>query len=361
MSWIDINDVRIQAAIIAAGVTLLGIFLRDFFFSLLKDRRESRKNTFVIYQNYADPLLSTATKLLWRFNEIFNLEGRGSFLRGKESNTKYDDYKRKSTLYRLGSLIGWIRAYKRELSFLRIQNRRKYKSFDSAINEFESSLADGPHVETQRLKSLTRLWNIELPEDEKAIVIIGVAIEKIIKKTIFELEKNSALEISLKNQNELCLKVSNEICNFLKINPLSKEIVLETRAQAIQQIAIKESWLYRDWQEGIGDLMIHEINADARRFEVVGYRKFEKILISGSDEEQRWINRLNNVIEDLDVTGADRFDARLMQLRKTFRSIAKLVIALSKVKIGNNISSDDTIELCEKVVNEFRDDTIYLI
>ena len=120
---------------------------------------------------------------------------------------------------------------------------------------------------------------------------------------------------------------------------------------AIQELSRKESWLYRDWQAGIGDLMIIKIDHSARNFAVIGFKEFETFILSGTDEQKRWVDRLNKLFDNLDVSGADRYDARVQQLWNTMVATAKLVKTLAKVKTRQHIVSKDTICIADKILS----------
>lgn len=348
MKWLVDLPVQLQAAIIGAIVTFLGFILRDFVFKILHERRESQKTDFEIYKKYADPLATAATSLLWRLYEIFYEKGRGSYL--IEARWEFEKYKKISTLYRLAGILGWIRAYKRELSFFHTHSKKQLVSIENAINGIESALADGPHVESTRLERLAFLWNINLPNDVKDKSEIAIIINNIIKPKLHSCNVKVADSLTKEDQNELCENICKALCSQLGIEHLPNQLIEEKREGAIQQIAIRESWLYRDWQAGIGDLMIKETSQGERRYEIVGYKEFEKMALSGTDEHTRWIDRLKDVIEDLDISGAGRFDARIEQLRNTMNSTAKLLKALASVKTKQNIVSQKTSEIVDTIL-----------
>ncbi|MHC4518695.1 MAG: hypothetical protein ACYTAS_08920, partial [Planctomycetota bacterium] len=118
------------------------------------------------------------------------------------------------------------------------------------------------------------------------------------------------------------------------------------------QISIRESWLYRDWQAGIGDLMIAKTSSGQRNFEVVGYKDFESMVLAGKKEEERWLARLKGTLDDLDVSGADEFDARVNQLRTTMIANAKLIRALAQVKTRQHLVSDKTLRIADEILRD---------
>ncbi|MHC4268432.1 MAG: hypothetical protein ACYSTS_08200 [Planctomycetota bacterium] len=349
MEWLFTLPVQAQAAIIGACVTLIGIFLRDLLFKLLQEYREERKSAIEIFRKYADPLTSSATSLLWRFHEIFYHKERSVYL--KEPRTEFENYKKISTTYRLASILGWIRAYRRELSFLQAKNKKQLITIEESINSIERALADGPHIEQKRLEGLIVLWKLNAQLSNCSRPRLAIIINNIIKPFLHDAKVELASKLPSQQQYQLCNQIAEILCDELKMNHLSDQVINETKARAIQELSIKESWLYRDWQEGIGDLMIMEIDHSSRKFAVVGFKEFENFLLSGTDEQKRWIDRLNNIFINLDVSGADIYDARVQQLRNTMVAIAKLVKALAKVKTRQHIVSKETISIADNILN----------
>jgi len=352
ITWFSSLSVQVQAALIGAVSTLVVLFFRDLIFKIFQESREKKRTAANVYRKYSDPLAAASTSLIWCLDEIFFAEGRGTFLKEPEPKSKYENYKRRSTLYRLAALLGWIRAIKRELSFLSLNNRKNLQKLEEAINSFESALADGPHVEIERLNRLCELWNIDIPDDKQIKSPLGAQIDLLIKEHLHSEKVSVATKLTEDSQSKLCMEVVKLVCSRLRINNLSSDILNETKARAIQQIAIREAWLYRDWQSGIGDLMIREIQTGIRRFEILGYKDFEGIILHGNNEERRWVARLSSLFDGVDVTGADRYDARVEQLRNTMIATAKLVKVLSEIGKGKEGMSDLTLNVASKILNE---------
>ena len=157
----------VAGGLAGAVATLLAGILRDFVAKWWTDRREENKSAEDVYRGYAEPLASAAIALLWRLKETFGKDGRASYLSAREPRTSFEDYKLRSTYYRLAAVLGWIRALRRELSFLRLADKKRLEVIESAIISLESSLADGHHVEFQRLDGLIRIWHLQ---DRKSVV-----------------------------------------------------------------------------------------------------------------------------------------------------------------------------------------------
>ena len=138
---------RFIPALIGVVMALVVVLLRDLFVRYVFEQRSEKKTAIEVFRRYADPLSSSATSLLWRLNEILNQPGRGTFLRKDVASTKFVSYKRLSTIYRFAALLGWIRAFRRELSFLRSKDDSGLGQIKESLRSLERALADGSHIE----------------------------------------------------------------------------------------------------------------------------------------------------------------------------------------------------------------------
>jgi len=168
VQWFNSLPVASQAALIGAVIGALGGalanimtgVLRDFIAKLWTDRREAAKSADEVYRRYAEPLASAVTSLLWRLKEMLGHDGRASYLLSQDPKTVFEDYKLRSTYYRLAAVLGWVRALRRELSFFRRGAGGRLDEIEDAIANLEASLADGHHVELQRLDGLLQIWGL---------------------------------------------------------------------------------------------------------------------------------------------------------------------------------------------------------
>jgi len=343
-------DPTTKAALIAATVTLLGIFLRDLLFALLKERRERKETALSIYRTYADPLISSATSLLWRLNEVFNVRGRSTYLR--QPSTEFEQYKKISTVYRLASLIGWIRAYQREVSFLEPYGRRRLAALENAIRSLEAALADGPHIEIERVKGLAKAWDLRLPDESGKCDELGVLLNNVIKPKLHAEGVSLASELSDPAKEELCAQCAQVICKALGTSPILSDQVAESREEAVRSMDIREAWIYRDWQSGIGDVMIHQVTYGGRAFEVIGFAEFESLYLDSTREHAGWLDRLKRMFDDLDVDGDRRVDARIAQLEKTMFASAQLVVAMASIEKRHNVRLKDTLSLARELLRQ---------
>lgn len=350
MEWFTTFPVPLQSAFVGAAASIIVIFLRDLILKFWQEHRAHRASTAAIFRKYAEPLASAARSLLWRLHEVFYIEGRGAFLKGEEPVTPFEDYKRVSTMYRLAALLGWIRALRRELSFFKVERRKQLASLNSAIHSLESALADGPHVELQGLEALASLWSLELPPSKESRLIVAIALARAVMRRLHAAGAPLAMDCSDEEQIELCREAATLMTGHLNANPVPVDVLAETRARAVQQLSIRESWLYRDWPAGIGDLMIQNAPGGERAFEVIGFSKFEAMVLNGTDEQKRWIARLHAILVKMDVSVADRFDARVGQLRRTLLGTAAIVKALAAVRSRHPVVDETSMQVANKVL-----------
>lgn len=133
-------------------------------------------------------------------------------LLAKEPRTDFEDYKLRSTYYRLAILLGWLRALRRELSFLRLAGKHRIDIIEDAIDNLERSLADGHHVELQRLSGLLLIWTLPAVADEQLRLRLAVDLENCVKSALQSAPVTSPLELSSGKQSTLCKDAATLIC-----------------------------------------------------------------------------------------------------------------------------------------------------
>ena len=290
----------------------------------------------------------------WRLDEILNHKSRGAYLLIDKHENKYAEYKL-STVYRLLSLLGWIRGYRRELSFLRSQSDDHMLNIRVAIDTLEKALADGAHVERKRLKALLGLWDYEGQIDEPRQLRLEICLEKILKNELHTQNVLLARDLPKDRQRALSKELAKALSAELNVEPPSDEVVSEMVAEAAQCLSYREAWIYRDWQAGLGDLMLDEVDSGHRKFEVIGFAEFEYMSLIGPNDDNRWIERANSIFEDLDTTGSDKYDERYNQLRTTLFATAQLLLALTRADPQQQSLIKKSIELAEKSTKPVKD------
>lgn len=343
-------DGVLKSALIGFGGVVLGLLIRDallplYFFrkkreTELEDQFQRRRAELEAqYRNeliqardtvrlYADPLLQSCTSLNFRLKEVLEQKGRATFLLPQTPQSEFVVYKRISTLYRLAALLAWIRAYRTERSYLDPNDVGVRPSeIEGAVQDIELALADGPHVETQRLNELLRIWVPSCPAiSEQDGRDLAIAIDNVLRSILTQEGKTYASELTDNAKEQLCSAAAAIISRGLNVN-IPPELITGERSRAIIFFGIKEAYVYRDWQQAIGDLLLIKLTGTPRRFDVMGYAQFESFFL-GSDQaqetERRWIRRLDKVFAGLEPDKEDVFDARRDQLKRVSQAAERL-------------------------------------
>lgn len=347
--------VSFEVAAIAAIGALLGVIFKDLIFKLMEEHRTKKETLRAVYARYADPLSLATVSLLWRLHEALEQPGRGRFLKlvGVPPTTnKYSTfgaYKKVSTLYRLAALLGWIRACRREFSYLKVAESEAHGPIEEAISSFEHALADGPAVAIERLVKLCSLWGLEGAIDDEICQYLAVDLEIAIDEFFQDLDVDEVNLLSDGQKLELASCAAKVITSSLKLQDIPQPVLEQSWARAVQIVDFKEAWIYRDWQSAIGDLMLRPIDGAERRFEVIGFSEFESMCTDGTDLQKKWILRLSAVFDGIDLSWKDQYDHRPSQLRAVLDATASLALALSYSVDKRNIS-DKSRELASRII-----------
>ncbi len=340
----------IISSIISALIALTVMIGNNIFIRRNENKREikQKKNTFKLY---AHPIIRASEQLAWRLKEI--LEFKGAFLLPNAVKNDYYQYKIDSTIYRLCALLGWVQAAKREFSYFNTPDSKEHTRIQNAIGTFRKALADGAHIEISILDYLTKLFNLNisgLSEIDKTY--LGAELEVIVFKYISSNVKADVINLGEDKQLELLTEILDTIstkANQSKVNP---EVKKENRVTAINEIARKFCWIYRDWQHAIGDLMLTKLDGTARRYDVIGYGKFEEMLKDGNEIEKKWIKKISRLFENLDVSIDDRFDARVSQMKFLFASLLNLINVFDSIDTGQRTITKGSIDKLLKFEKE---------
>jgi hypothetical protein len=355
---------EIGAAAITALFTLAAILLKDYLLKRINEGRSDRRGEAAIYRRYSNPLVTSTVSLLHRLNEILFVEHRPIYLTNAHRvglkqglGRSYLSYKKLSTVYRLAAVLGWIRACRREFSYLRIADRKGAQLIDDAIGSFEKALADGGWVEQERVVRLCELWQLGVLESRgnaEGIDRLGTKVNNIFWEILDATEKDKEDSPGLERETKirLCRKTADCLTSHLNTNPIADASLDRTWEEAFSIITMREAWIYRDWQGAIGDIMTRRAQTDDRHFEVIGYGEFEQFLVSGTEAEKLAVERLLSIFEGLDLAIADRFDCRPRQLRAIAKSTAEIILAINKTQGRHSIVSQFSADLATRIVRE---------
>jgi hypothetical protein len=333
--------------------------LKDFILKIFEERRSDQKARSAIYERYSNPLVTSAISLLNRCHEILCQEHRPVYLRGAGINSspsqggEFRSYKKLSTVYRLATVLGWIRACRREFSYLRVAEPGDAISVDEAINDFENALADGNWVEQERVVRLCELWHLctsEKLQGDQRIEALGVQVDNLIWDHLGLANLDDVSLLNEESQRALCRTIADCLSSHLRTNVVGDASMDRSWPDAFSIIGMREAWLYRDWQSAIGDVMIQPSQSDTRKFDVMGYGDFEQILSVGSEKQKLVLARLLAIFDNLDFSIEDRFDARPRQLRSIAKANAKLILAFHGIKGKQSIVSVRDIERANTII-----------
>ncbi|MGX7875605.1 hypothetical protein ACVDG5_025390 [Mesorhizobium sp. ORM6] len=146
-------------ALVSTIGSILGIVIKEYFFSRSFEIWKQDKALEQIYQKYRDPLRLSARELGYRLVEICETYPT-VFLsqqvfdsrplkqeRNSERDPYYQRYKFVSTLYRLCAFLGWLELYRQELTFYQASGNRHTVKVEKSLSAIRSDLADG-HINT---------------------------------------------------------------------------------------------------------------------------------------------------------------------------------------------------------------------
>jgi hypothetical protein len=350
---------QIGAAVITAVFTIFGILLKDFVFKRIDERRSDRRLRISIYERYSNPLVTSSISLLRRLHEILYQEQRPVYLRGQGISSSpnhgsvFRAYKKRSTVYRLAVVLGWIRACRREFSYLRVADPGDARQIDEAINDFENALADGSWVEQEKVRRLCELWHLsdaEKVRNDAGIEGLGAKVYNLILDHLEAAKLDDVSFLDETSKLTLCRTIADCLSAYFRTNTVSVLSMERTWPDAFSIIGMREAWVYRDWQSSIGDIMIQPSQADTRKFEVIGFGPFEQMMLEGSEQQQFALSRLLEVFDDLDLSIEDRFDSRPRQIRAIAKASAQLILAIDTVQGRESIIPAFSAEMARKVI-----------
>ena len=264
-----------------------------------------------------------------------------------------------STLYRLASVLGWIRACRREFSYLRLAGIKENEPIHRAITVFENALADGSWVERERVRRLCAFWNIcsgeHLEGEPRRLENIGVQVDNVIYDKLEAAQADDPIALNESERLALCVSVAGVMTSSLATNDVNSVFLQKTWPEAFNIIATREAWIYKDWQSAIGDIMLGRLEDADRKFEVVGYGEFEQMCRIGDQQQKQWIQCLSDIFDGVDFSIEDRFDARPRQLRTLARATAALVRALHAAQGSRSMIADAAVSTADTVLREVKE------
>lgn len=345
------KDNQLFSALIATFTTILVFLIKEWSDGRRKKKQES-KETLDVFKLYGEPLALAVRSMAFRLKEIFQYNAR-YFRSSTPPNEKYR-YHYVSTLYRLCSVMGWIRAASREQASLDVADKRFNLEIDRSLKAFQSALSENKQINGSLIQFLCQQWELSCetaePDDMSRW---EEKIDSMVWKALDQREENTLHEI---HEEPFQLALINEVAEFLakvlEHEPVSVELLNSNKSKAYGALGQKEAWIFRDWQFAIGDMMIRENNSEfsPRRLEVIGYREFEDLFLKLENDPRhnRWIERVDRLFRNLNLSSDDRIDARPQQLKNILSSLVNLLQILENADQSTDLfTAEEVLELQE--------------
>lgn len=309
--------------------SLLGPIIKEIAMQTWSAWRSEKVQREQIEQSYFAPLSAASEKLIWRMSEIF-IDNRAQFLLIKTLPKDYNTYKRLSTLYRIAAVIGWIRALNLELNALPRGGLGASSPVLKALSTVQSALADGHGVEERRFRSFCGKFDIDLASlDKKRLATLSASFEVVMyslagddmKKSHRHLRDSKPL-----HQEFICRGLVQFLGENEVTHSLDDDKFRQLLPELIECLGYRESLIYREWQEAIGDAMIvKDEHSAARRYRIVGFEEFERMMSAGSFS---WAAALRDLVEDVSFEPFDPTDERPKHLRDLAKGVATVLIEI---------------------------------
>lgn len=339
----------VLSAIIGSATAVAGILLKDFAFAILAEKRLRKRSEAHVYRQYLAPMSAASEKLMWRSREIF-VDMRHNFLKTTALPLEFNRYKRRSTLYRIATLVGWIRGMSLELAAAPRGATPALAPLARQIAEFQSALADGPYVERHRLEQVCAIWGIDLSGASSAdLRKLAFQFETALHSAAGNTSDTPLSSLPDDNQYILCDLLMRFVCNSLGIAFVERDIVSSRTPRVINALTYREALLYRDWQDALGDAMLLPDPDSSRRYKVIGYEAFCELL---DNSPTPWMKVLSSSIDDIDFDTVDKNDFRAQQLRNLSRSVAGILIEIHKHKEERFLVSAETAKAAREMLRD---------
>lgn len=318
-----------------AGLTAIGtlvLFLLKERIDKKKERQKEEANRLDYFKSYTEPLLEYCYSLQKRLFDIF--KHKANFVYKTAQINDFQEYHYISTLYRLCAVLGWIRAVNRELTGIELSNNNSYERLKTSIKTFEKSLTNKDYAGSGRLEYLARKWSFDLSSlSESQEQYLENTLNNLIWDRLIHANVAYAKDLGSEDQDLLLKDLADKIAQVSGNECLDETSINSSHDQIISVLSRKEAWIYSNWQQAIGDMMLRqeENSNKMRSYEVLGFREFESLYLSSETTEHadiRWINRVDNLFRDLDVKKDIIFDARISLLKNLYTCLIKLIESL---------------------------------
>jgi hypothetical protein len=329
------TDSNLMVGIIVAVITgLLSAIATGFVtdrYTRSTEQRQKKATQDEVVRNYLGPLSDACEKVVWRMSEVFVSQ------QAQWSNTDapadFTEYKQQSTLYRIATLLAWMRAIDTELRSLQEASAILDTPLSGAMRAARDTLSNGRAVEKRRLDGLCGLWGMnisEVDDQRRARLATRLEIE------LYRLDANSRNDpTSLRaapapQQLSVCVGLNRLLASELGLVPRPAGLIELELKTAVAPLCYRETLIYHDWQDAIADAMLKPDADSIRRFKVVGYEKFIALLHGKSP----WFMALRDIVHDLRLDAPEPNDCRLEQLKIFAQRTASILLAIADREPG---------------------------
>ena len=152
-----------------------------------------------------------------------------------------------------------------------------------------------------------------------------MGIEKIVFEYIPDQVKKNVSNLEQTDKIKMVSSILKLISAKTQQDTLDENAIESKIDVAIDEIAREFCWIYRDWQNAIGDKMLFRLEGSYRYFDVIGFSDF-----STKHEESEWLKKVDNLFSNLNVAIDDRFDTRVSQVKRIYTTLIILIEELNK-------------------------------
>jgi hypothetical protein len=145
----------IIVVIVSVAGALVGILLKDFFFSRSVERWKQAQALEQVYRRYRDPLLLSTREVISRTRGLIE-DFPASYLceavrksrpvmqvENSVEDAYFMRYKLLSTTYRIAAFFGWLELYRQDITFLPCRTNVQAVALDQLLDPIRSDFADG--------------------------------------------------------------------------------------------------------------------------------------------------------------------------------------------------------------------------
>lgn len=342
---LKIHESAVQAALIVTFSTILtvvlGFIFKDYFIPRWIEKRKRRLESQYLFVQYKSQLIISAFTFLKRLHEIYVT--RSHYLWKETPMSNFYQYKYKSSVYRLCSLLGALRAYRLIESSLILRDTE----ISSYMGAVESCLADGQMIEMYVAKSICKIANVDIEKIKpNAIEKLSIEVDNLVQKFQMEYDQEYIADLDSKSQDRFIL----ELADLMKRLEIPNSNLENKKTELIKEVSIKLALIYRDWQQAIGEMMLKPSANGIQN--VISFRNFENKWdkFKSNQKSDIWLERVEKIFENLDLRVDQNSDSRIDQLKRVYNSVYKLLKKLHNLRLNESPISENAFASLPNVV-----------